>query len=68
MESQDTKVLVIGKGINKVYSLSYVSQKFKISQGNIINAILSGSSINGLRFDYALENGNQEENFNFDEF
>ncbi len=60
-----TKVLVIGKWGSKIYSLTYVSQKYKISEGNIINAILTGASIKGLYFDYALENQTNDENFNF---
>lgn len=65
-KDESTKILVIGKGISKVYSLSYITQKYKISQGNIINAILTGSSINGLCFDYAIEN--QDNSFDFDSY
>lgn len=65
---ESTKILVIGKGESKVHSLSYVSQKYKISQGNIINAILTGTQINGLCFDYALEKEKTDNDFNFDDY
>lgn len=58
---KEMKVLVIGKGVCKEYGLPYASKKYKISTGNIINAILMGSSINGLCFDYPLENSKLEE-------
>lgn len=54
------KVLVIGNGFQKEYNLRYVSQKYNISEGNVINAIFTGTSINGLCFDYPLENSNLE--------
>lgn len=62
-KSRDTemKVLVIGMGFSKVLGLRYVSNKYHISSGNIINAILTGTSINGLCFDYPLENSRLEE-------
>lgn len=65
---ESTKILVIGKGESKVHSLSYVSQKYKISQGNIINAILMGTQINGLCFDYALKEEKTDNDFNFDDY
>ncbi len=65
-KSRDTemKVLVIGKGFSKIYGLRYASQKFNISSGNIINAILMGTSINGLCFDYPEEDSKLEQYVN----
>lgn len=58
---KEMKVLVIGKDVSKVLGLIYASNKYHISSGNIINAILTGTSINGLCFDYPLESNRLEE-------
>lgn len=73
----DMKVLVIGKSFTRTYGLRYVATKYHISTGNIINAILMGTEINGLCFDYPIENSKLEqyvkskesnsERFNFEE-